>query len=651
AHAELGYRDGRAELALRGALGDGRVDGRASVPVNVDLGRGAFTWDERAHGEAELRIDDLDRRMLAPFVQVPEEALLELDLRAQARGTLTDFRASLEAHGRAGHRSLGGAPLHITAKVDPDSQVLRLRFGPHKSSGELAVRAELGADIVQLVHGEASAGDVPLTASLRARDLDVRSLQGLMPPTLYEMQGLVNGRFAAKGTLGDPAVDGRVELRGGSITVLALQQRIDEIALDLRASGRRLVLERLTAESGRGRLSAIAAADLPRAGGIELTGEVRLHKFPMVRPGLPQMQIDSHIKTQMEVSAEATEVNVQVHDTRVAVTGYTIDPPKPIPDNPYVDFRGAQELVPVASSVGAVSAENELRYPTPDEQELDRRFALTIKLADPVVIRGPAIEMTWTGAVKATSAGERREVSGELTASEGRFDLLGNSFRLVSGHVTLPEDEGTVDPFVNIVARTSTPAAEVTATFKGRLSHPQLTFSSNPAMSQSQILTLLLTGTPDASEADQQRVLAQAAALLATFENPALANFLSGRLGIDRVGLSFGDNVDQPILSVGKHLTERLYVETAFQFNAPRTRNRVEARVEFDITPHWMLQTYFGDAAIGGVNLFWHRVFGRPKPLSGASEPAPEATGPADSARGDAHAPSGGGSDGGGGAR
>jgi autotransporter translocation and assembly factor TamB len=75
--------------------------------------------------------------------------------------------------------------------------------------------------------------------------------------------------------------------------------------------------------------------------------------------------------------------------------------------------------------------------------------------------------MLWQGAVAATREGDKREVTGKLTAKEGRLDLLGNRFQDRSGEVTLPEDEDTVDPFINVVATTSTVVAEVTATFKG----------------------------------------------------------------------------------------------------------------------------------------------------------------------------------------
>ena len=138
------------------------------------------------------------------------------------------------------------------------------------------------------------------------------------------------------------------------------------------------------------------------------------------------------------------------------MTGYTVDPPKRIPENKRVVFRDQLELVPEATTDGEVKAENVEEAPKPDKPAANKRFALNIKLVDPVEIRGPAIEMAWNGAVTAISAGERREVEGQLSATEGRFDLLGNSFKLESGQVTLPEEEDTVDPFINVVARTST---------------------------------------------------------------------------------------------------------------------------------------------------------------------------------------------------
>lgn len=631
AHVDVDYVKQRVNARLDGQLGNGTVKLRGSAPLAADLGTMKFKWDENGQHDIELRVDDLDRTMLAPLGRVPEEALLELSLIATAKGNLAAFHAELQAHGQMGHKLIGGAPLHITASVDPKRQSLTYSLGPHKWAGEMKLRADASADILGLVRGTAKAADIPFTASFRAPKFDSRFGQAFVPKNLYDINGDLTASVDARGTVGAPEVKGELHLHRGSITVLELQQRIRKIELDVKADGRTITVEKLTAESGDGKLKGSARVDLPRVGGMKLDSTVALSRFPLVRPGLPQMQIDTQVKATMVSTAEETDVDLNIKGTKVTVTGYTVDPPKQIPVNPSVTYKDKKQRVGVAMEEGPdgeVSAENEVETPKPEKPKAARKFAMRIKLADPVQIRGPATEMEWQGAVAATRDGEARNVEGKLTAKEGRLDLLGNRFKIESGEVTLPPDEDTVDPFIRVVARTSTTVAEVTATFSGRLSRPKLDFTSEPSMTQSQILTLLLTGSPEVSGADEERVLAQAAALLATFQNPQLSAFLSSKVGIDHVGLSFGDDVNQPILSVGKRLTKKIYVETAYKVNAPRRQNKVEARVEYQFAPRWTIETFFGDAAVGGLDVFWRKVFGAPKQAKeNAGKPIPKPPG------------------------
>ncbi len=598
AHLDVDYAAQRVKVGLDAQLGSGTVKLRGSAPVRADLGRGRVTWDEHGAHDVELRVDGLDRTMLAPLGRVPEEALLGLSMIARVKGNLAAFTGDLQAHGQLGHKLIGGAPLHITAAIGPRAQQLRFTLGPHKWAGELDVRVDTRADILALVRGTAKAADIPFTASLRAPKFDARFAQAFVPKSLYDLNGELVAAVDARGTLAAPVVHGELHLRGGGITVLALQQRIRNVELDLRADGRTIVLESLTAESGLGRVSGSARLELAQRGGLTLGSTVVLQGFPVVRPGLPQMQVDTRLKIAVRASPEETDVDLELKGTTVRVTGYTVDPPKQIPVNAAVIVKGDRPREQ-AGSAGARAA---------------GKFVVRVKLADPVEIRGPATDMRWSGAVLASREGELREVAGSFSAQAGRLDLLGNRFTIDAGEVTLPPDEDIIDPFIRVVAHTRTPMAEVTASLRGRLSRPTLVFTSLPVLTQSQILTLLLTGSPDANDADEQRVMAQAAALLATFESPQLASFLSSRVGIDHVGLGFGDDLSQPILSVGKRVSRKIYIETAYKVNAPARHNRVEARVEYQLAPRWTLETSFGDAAVGGLDVFWRAVFGVPKP-------------------------------------
>jgi autotransporter translocation and assembly factor TamB len=91
--------------------------------------------------------------------------------------------------------------------------------------------------------------------------------------------------------------------------------------------------------------------------------------------------------------------------------------------------------------------------------------------------------------------------------------------------------------------------------------------------------------------------------------NPALQRQLNERLHIDRVGVGFGESTEQPILSAGKNVTKKVYVESQYHHNAPRRENRAELRVQYRFAPRWSVETFFGDAAAGGVDLFWGRAF------------------------------------------
>ena len=139
-------------------------------------------------------------------------------------------------------------------------------------------------------------------------------------------------------------------------------------------------------------------------------------------------------------------------------------------------------------------------------------------------------------------------------------------------------------------------------------------------MSESDIFALLLTGHSDATEAQDGDFSAKAASLLAAFENPALQKQLRDKVGIDRVGVGFGDTVEQPIVTVGKRLNRKTYVEASYHHNAPADENQAEVRLEYQFKPpRWSVETYFGDRAEGGVGLWWRRRFGGPKP-----EPKPK---------------------------
>lgn len=600
------YQDDMVTAKVDGQIGDrAKIDARAEVPLAFDLVAGGVTWDREAVHDVHVGVTGLDRSVVVPLgAPVPPDALMELSLEANAKGGLSKFVADVELHGQLGHKVFGGAPVHLSVHAEPKSQRAKFVLGKHLITETFGVKAETKADIPRLVAGTTKAGDIPITATARSTGVDLRFLKAFTPPGLYDPIGKLALAVDVKGMVGKPDIKGQLKLRGAGITVLALQQRLRDIEIDVKGEGRHVELERLSVRSGPGTLTTKAGLDIEKDGTLKLDSEVVLDKFPLVRPGLPQMQIGTRVKAGVTSGPNGTKVDVALRGTEVLVTGYAVRAPKAIPDNENVRGRDGEHVRPV--DVKEMAKETE---PATDDRG---NLALNIKLVDPVRLTGPATEMEWVGALAVVKEGDKPEVTGKLRAEEGRFDLLGNRFKIETGEVTLPEGELTVDPFLMVVAKTSTPVAEVKVTIRGRVSRPQLIFSAEPSMPQPQILTLLLTGSADANEADAQKVLAEAATLLVLAENPALANFVTRSTGLDYVGVSFGENTSQPILTVGKHIDRKIYAETSYKHNAPARQNRVEARIEYELAPRWTVETFFGDAAVGGIDVFWRKIFGKP---------------------------------------
>jgi autotransporter translocation and assembly factor TamB len=269
--------------------------------------------------------------------------------------------------------------------------------------------------------------------------------------------------------------------------------------------------------------------------------------------------------------------------------------------------------------------------------------AFSLVLEEPLRVRGPPADMDWTGRFALTRRPEMPpQATGMLRTQDGRVSMLGHDFDIETATIRFPE-EGDLDPFVDLVATTDTAEALVTMLIRGRASRPQLILRSEPPMPESDVFALLITGRADADEANQKEFSAKAAGVLAAVNNSALQRHLREKVGIDRVGVGFGDTVDQPIVTVGKRINDKIYVEAGYHHNAPRGVNEAELRLEYRFAPpRWSVETFFGDAAQGGVGLWWQRRYmtrgqraafeRRAKGESPAAGPVSEGKGGADAA-------------------
>lgn len=619
---------GRVRVAVHQAHGKGHVDVDADVPMALDLGAGKLDWDRKASHTVDVDVVALDQEVLAAFVAVPDDLGFEVNAAIQARGDIDSIAARGQI--RALLDDVEGVDTPVAARfvVSSVEQFAEIVLGPFEDTA-LTVSATTQVPLGAMIDGAAFDWQtVPIVASLDTEKFPLHALGSLLPDALDSLEGRLDAHIGVDGTLSVPNLRGAVAMREGAVTVVPLRQRFDKITIEIALDRQDVRLTKLSARNGSGTASAEGTLHLERGATVaDLT--LALDGLPIVRPGLPLMKLSTRTSVALDARGERTEIDVNLRKTTVDVFTTMVTAPKPLPTAEgvvFTDVRGRIGAKPGADATADPDADA-TTDPNAKAPLLPTDMAVRIKLGDPLFVRGPQANMSWRGGVELEHGkGEELSAQGAFTADRGRINFLGQDFVIDSGRVTLPE-RGDLDPYIALTAITQTKEGEVTIEIQGRASRPELRLSSDPPLPESDVFALLVTGSSSGAEGEGGGdVEAKAASLLAAFQNPVLQRELQDRLGIDRVGLSFGDTIDQPIVAVGKRVSPKIYVETRYHHNAPADQNRAEIHLEYAIKPPaWTIETFIGDAAKGAVEVWWRRRFGRARAPRETTETAKRA--------------------------
>jgi autotransporter translocation and assembly factor TamB len=233
-----------------------------------------------------------------------------------------------------------------------------------------------------------------------------------------------------------------------------------------------------------------------------------------------------------------------------------------------------------------------------------------------------------TGTVHNDPAGVA--IAGQVSQAlrQSYFEIFGKRFYF--DRIGLQFDgRTTLDPVLDVAARYDSPGAgRINVTVSGRLSNPEIVFSSeqDPAAGQTDVLAMLLLGRRSSNGAAEQGALAQqaqelAAAMLTGLVAGLTTNALRQQFAflpmlIADPGTSglqsgrYGAGVTQ--------LNGRLYIEGTYgavssyngAVNSVASQDTGRAQEfrflsEFSITEHWSVSGQYGTSGRFGADLYW----------------------------------------------
>jgi autotransporter translocation and assembly factor TamB len=506
------------ELAARGKVGAPNLTGT----LRVDSARGRLPSGAMARGglqgDLALAVAD-DNTMTGSFRLVPQ-----------------DVRLQYPVGGSTGMVRLDSTALELRAGANGVRGGLDVTFAD--TSGRAMGRLRSRAALPNLTRFDAPLGSQPIAASLEGRAADLAFLETLTPQV-----------DSAAGRLNlDATLDGRLSNMhtvGGIV--------LDDVALRMPYLG--VLLEHVHF-TGKG----------DQAGSITIDGRLQSGGGELVLSGTTPVQPSSAHPGQVHLTANRFELmdNAELHalvsgkaDVRIAEDS--------------LDVRG-ELSVPLARLVLTQIPETAVA-PSDDVILLDSLLVLRrnrpvtaqvrITLGDSVSFSGFNFNAELGGSMVLTQQPDDLPMAtGTMYIEEGHYKAYGQDLTIRKGEVRFTG--GPIDnPELSVTAtRTAFNGSEqVTAGIRilGTLREPDVTLVSEPPMSETQVLSYILTGGPVGAAAGGS-LLDKAMTSLGLKGGSMLGPALGQQVGLTQAKFSTASDVRRTSLAFGRFLTPSLYV-------------------------------------------------------------------------------------------
>ena len=231
---------------------------------------------------------------------------------------------------------------------------------------------------------------------------------------------------------------------------------------------------------------------------------------------------------------------------------------------------------------------------SPAQRAFRAAVDMRVDLGNNVHVFGRGLDVWLSGELHVqTDARGQLRAMGTVDARRGTFAAYGQRLEIDRGRFYF---NGPIsDPAIDLLAMRRRQAVEAGVAVTGTVSHPLVRIVSNPSLPEGEALSWLVLGrAPDQAGAGQLSALPLATAAIMGKAGAPIARALH----VDEVGLRGGGGaVAQQFLTVGKRLTDRLYI--AFEQSLGGTENLL--RLEMSLTQRIALRAQAGTNSSVGV--------------------------------------------------
>ncbi|MDX8479663.1 translocation/assembly module TamB domain-containing protein [Mesorhizobium sp. VK24D] len=365
------------------------------------------------------------------------------------------------------------------------------------------------------------------------------------------LNGTANVDVQVRGPASSPVISGKVTTSGARLIDARSGLAVNDIAADVSIGGGVARINRLTGTlSTRGSLSASGTVGITPAQGFPADLSIKLTdgRYTDGRVVTANLGGDLTIKGPL-VSAPVIAGTINLAKTVITV-------PEKLP--------GSLSALDVKhkNAPRAVRAQDKALNPPTSSGGGNGGSGLvldvTVNAPNQIFIQGRGLDAELGGSLKLTGPASAPQAIGTFTLQRGRLTILAKRLTFTEGTVGF---QGSLVPYLNLTATTTTSSATVTIVVSGEATNPKFTFSSVPALPEDEVLAQLIFGRSMSNLSPLQIAqLADAAAQLAGVGgSTSLLENLRSAIGFDDLDVTT-DEKGGTAVSAGKYLNDRTYV-------------------------------------------------------------------------------------------
>jgi translocation and assembly module TamB len=519
-------------------------DGWALSPTMLSFAGGSATVSGRsgAHPEAHAQLQAMP-------LEVLDIAWPGLGLSGSATGRL-DYAWSGHLNGRLDLKVRGLSRAGMVLASTPIDLAIAAMIDD-RQAGARVVAASGGKVIGRAQARFAPMGNGPLTAELMNAPLFAQLRYSGPADTLWRLTGSeildLSGPFALAadigGTLADPVTRGVVRTQNGRLESPVTGMVIDQLATEARFSGPQLVFSKISGRSGAGG-SISGSGSVTFAGGQTLMDLAFSANQALL---LNRDDIAARVSGPIRIRSDAKGGSISGK--------LRLD-------------KGRFQLGRASSAAAVPQLDVHHRNLDPDEV-IDTADLHPWKLdfdveGSELEVTGLGIDSRWTTNLHVGGFADAPRFTGRADLVRGDYNFAGRNFRLDRGIIRF-QGESPPDPRLDISASAQVQGLDARVIVGGTGLRPEITFASNPALPQDELLSRILFGTSitNLSAPEALQLASAVAALRSGSGSLDPINALRRAIGLDRLRIVPADVAtgQKTAIAAGKYITRKMFVE------------------------------------------------------------------------------------------